>query len=96
MRNRWYPQRKASYVTDSQLKELGGVVVERDALFGLEEEVEKREEEQMVEVQMKLLPVITTKLLQRPQTLTFMGSLRARQRSYKPSYHTKWSSTGRL
>lgn len=69
MRNIWYPQRKASYVTDSQLKELGGIVAERDFLFGLEEEVERREEEQMVEVQMKLLPVITTTLHRSPQRL---------------------------
>ena len=58
-------------MTESQLKELGGIVAERDFLFGLEEEVERREEdEQMVEVQMKLLPVITTTLLRSPQPLT--------------------------
>ena len=72
MRNIWYPQRKASYVTDSQLKELGGVVAERDFLFGLEEEIERRQEdEQMVEVQMKLLPVSLTATLSSLQTLTF-------------------------
>ena len=57
MRNIWYPQHKASYVTESQLKELGDKVTERDVLFGTEEEVAQREkQEEMVEVQMKLLP----------------------------------------
>lgn len=45
-------------MTDTQLEEMGDVVAERDFLFGMEKEVEKKvEEEQMVEVQMKLLPV---------------------------------------
>ena len=45
-------------MTISQLKELGDVVIERDVMFGMEEEQEtKEDEEQMVDVQMKLLPV---------------------------------------
>ena len=48
-------------MTDAQLKELGDVVAERDFLFGMEEpETKKEEEEKMVEVQMKLLPVRRT------------------------------------
>ena len=60
MRNIWYPGHKAAYVTSSQLKELGDVVIERDVMFGMEVEQEKEEEEQMVDVQMKLLPVRAT------------------------------------
>ena len=64
MRNIWFPQQKASYVTGSQLKELGDAVAERDIFFGTEEETErKEEEEQMVEVQMKLLTVNSISLL---------------------------------
>lgn len=58
MRNIWHPQHKALYITDSQLKELGDVVAERDFMFGMEETAEKEEEEEkMIEVQMKLLSV---------------------------------------
>ena len=65
-------------MTDSQLKELGSVVAERDFLFGLGEEMERREEdEQMVEVQTKLLPVIRTTLLRSPQSLTHEKPARA-------------------
>ena len=61
MRNVWYPAHKAAYVTNAQLKELGDVVMERDVMFGREEEQEQEEtEEQMVDVQMKLLPVRAT------------------------------------
>ncbi|KAL8792499.1 MAG: hypothetical protein Q9195_004869 [Heterodermia aff. obscurata] len=57
MRNVWYPGHKAAYMTKSQLKDLGDVVTERDVMFGKEEEQEgKVDEEQMVDVQMKLLP----------------------------------------
>jgi hypothetical protein len=38
MRNIWHPSRTAEYVTDAQLKELGGVVIERDFLFGMQED----------------------------------------------------------
>lgn len=54
----WHPQHKALYITDSQLKEMGDVVAERDFMFSMEETAEKgEEEEKMVEVQMKLLSV---------------------------------------
>ena len=67
MRNVWYPTHKAAYMTKSELKDLGDVVTERDVRFGMEEEQNEQEEhqkkedvEQMVDVQMKLLPVRAT------------------------------------
>ena len=60
MRNIWYPSHKAAYMTKSELKELGDVVIERDVTFGMEEVKEDKEEEQMVDVEMKLLPVRAT------------------------------------
>lgn len=54
-------------MTKSELKDLGDVVAERDVRFGMEEEQNEQEEhqkkedvEQMVDVQMKLLPVRAT------------------------------------
>lgn len=54
-------------MTKSELKDLGDVVTERDVRFGMEEEQNEQEEhqkkedvEQMVDVQMKLLPVRAT------------------------------------
>ena len=69
MRNVWYPGHKAAYMTMSQLKELGDVVIERDVMFGMEEEQEtKEDEEHMVDVQMKLLPVRRSSCLKTTNT----------------------------
>ena len=48
-------------MTKSELKDLGDVVIERDVTFGMEEAQEEKEDEvEMVDVQMKLLPVRAT------------------------------------
>jgi len=59
MRNIWYPQQMAEYMTQSQLHASPGIITERDFTFGIEQpESEKQEEkEEMVDVQMKLLEV---------------------------------------
>ena len=58
MRNIWYPQQMAEYVTHSQLRDMPDIVAERDFTFGIEQpELVKEEKEEMVDVQMKLLAV---------------------------------------
>lgn len=57
MRNIWYPNQMAEYITGSQLREQREVVAERDFTFGTEkaEESTAEEEEEMIDVEMKLL-----------------------------------------
>ena len=59
MRNIWYPQQMAEYMTESQLKEVPELIAERDFTFGMAKErgEDEAEEEEMVDVQMKLLAV---------------------------------------
>lgn len=61
MRNIWYPQQMAEYMTQSQLQASPGIVAERDFTFGIEQPEsgteEEKEEEEMVDVRMKLLEV---------------------------------------
>ena len=55
MRNIWYPQKRAQYVTDAQLRTMKDVTVERDPLFGMEQIA--KEQDTKVEPQLKLLSV---------------------------------------
>lgn len=61
MRNIWYPQQMAEYITQSQLQASPGIIAERDFTFGIEQpesvKEEEGKEEEMVDVQMKLLEV---------------------------------------
>ena len=63
MRNIWYPQNKAQYMTTPQLKEAveQGVVVEREYTFGIEPKESPNQvgdgAEDRVDVQLKLLAV---------------------------------------
>ncbi len=60
MRNIWYPQQMAEYMTHSQLQASPAIVAERDFTFGIEQPESVKEEEEpekMVDVQMKLLEV---------------------------------------
>ncbi len=70
MRNIYYPQRKAIYVTDGQLRDLNqkDLVVERDFNFGVEQPASPpssspNSDAQVVDVRMKLLTVHTTPLV---------------------------------
>lgn len=65
MRNIWYPQQKAEYMTEPRLRELNrqDLVIERDYAFGMEQPKdesapEEAAEQKLVDVEMKLLPVI--------------------------------------
>lgn len=59
MRNIYYPQRKAEYVTASQMRTLNqkDMVIERDFAFGVERPMEEKQPEQTVDARMKLLTV---------------------------------------
>ena len=64
MRNIWYPQQKAEYMTESKLRQLDkkDFVIERDYLFGMEQpdhgdDIEGLGNASVVDVEMKLLPV---------------------------------------
>lgn len=56
MRNIWYPQGKAQYMTTSQLKTMTDVVIERDTAFGTEE-VQEKQPDYTADIQVKLLQV---------------------------------------
>lgn len=52
MRNKWYPTKKAEFMTDARLKELGlskNDVGERDPMFGMQIEIEEELVEDAVE-----------------------------------------------
>ena len=65
MRNIWYPNQKAEYMTESKLQQLNkkDLVIERDYLFGIEQPDQGDDNEgvgaaSVVDVEMKLLPVL--------------------------------------
>lgn len=62
MRNIWYPEGKAEYMTDTQLQELKDVVIERDPLFGMDQASEKDEPSAKVDVNLLSVrdPITTT------------------------------------
>ena len=64
MRNIWYPQQKAEYMTESKLRELNkkDLVIERDYTFGIEQpersdDIEGMGASSVVDVDVKLLSV---------------------------------------
>ena len=65
MRNIWYPQQKAEYMTESKLRKLNrkDLVIERDYTFGIEQPQRENDtgnldSASLVDVEMKLLPVL--------------------------------------
>lgn len=61
MRNIFYPQQKAEYITQVELRALKkkDVVIERDFKFGIEQEsaASAEDREEVVEIETRLLPV---------------------------------------
>lgn len=86
MRNIYYPQRKAEYVTASQMRTLNqkDLVIERDFNFGVEQHVASPPstidpEVKPVDVRMKLLTVGVTPLLDRLFSLIYGQPKRTRE-----------------
>lgn len=66
MRNIYFPQRKAEYVTSAQIRSMGGqkdMVIERDFGFGIETPGQQKppgdDSQNTVDIKMKLLTVST-------------------------------------
>ncbi|KAL8649665.1 MAG: hypothetical protein Q9210_004270 [Variospora velana] len=81
MRNIYFPQRKAEYVTSAQIRSMGGqkdMVIERDFGFGIETPGQQKppgdDSQKIVDVKMKLLtPTRTSELIEAlaPQEIVF-------------------------
>ncbi|KAL9120045.1 MAG: hypothetical protein Q9187_003400 [Circinaria calcarea] len=92
MRNIWYPEGKAEYMTDTQLQELQDVVIERDPLFGMDQAPEKEEPSAKVDVNL-LSPHRAAQIIAMnvPEYIDFYRTPISAPEPEKPTYIPKQS-----